>query len=177
MTYKVIDNFLDEEYFNRLVDLICNGQTFFAWYYCRYYGQHKDEENDPLRWFYTHIIYADDVPMSPHGAVLQELRKAIEDEEEEGIKAMIRMRANHFPNTPNNVHQHEMHVDAPFSHTAALLSLNTCDGYTGIENEDGTTIKVDSIANRIVFFNAGKKHCSSTTTNAKARFNIIINYL
>ena len=66
-----------------------------------------------------------------------------------------------------------MHTDMEFSHTAAVLSLNTCDGYTKLA--DGT--KVDSVENRIIFFDAGKAHCSTTTTNAKARFNIIVNYL
>jgi uncharacterized protein (DUF1786 family) len=66
-----------------------------------------------------------------------------------------------------------MHTDKNFSHTAALLSLNTCDGYTKFA--DGT--KVDSIANRVVLFDAGENHCSTTTTNEKARINLIVNYL
>ena len=31
--------------------------------------------------------------------------------------------------------------------------------------------------NRAIFFDAGKMHCSTTTTDAQARFNIIVNYL
>ena len=179
MKHKVIDNFLDEKYFNKLVHEICNVDFGFAWYYGRYQAEkppNEDDDINPLRHFFTHVIYADDVPMSSHYDFVPEFRKAI-DEEGEEIKTLIRVRVNHFPNTSNNVHQYEMHIDASFSHTAAILSLNTCDGYTGIENDDGTITKVDSVANRILFFDAGKKHCSSTTTNAKARFNIIMNYL
>ena len=66
-----------------------------------------------------------------------------------------------------------MHFDYPFSHSSALLSLNTCDGYTKLK--DGT--KIDSIANRILLFDASEEHCSTTTTNVPARFNININYI
>ena len=68
---------------------------------------------------------------------------------------------------------HPMHSDYKFTHSGAILSLNTCDGYTKLK--DGT--KIDSVANRILFFDAGEKHCSTTTTNTFARFNININYI
>ena len=41
--------------------------------------------------------------------------------------------------------------------------------------EDGT--KVESIANRMLIFDASQKHCASTTTSKFARVNIIVNYL
>ena len=82
------------------------------------------------------------------------------------------MRANFWANT-KTLHEYDMHVDFKFPHTAALLSLNTCDGYTKVA--DGT--KIDSVANRLVLFNAGEDHAGSTTTNVKARFTLIINYL
>ena len=66
-----------------------------------------------------------------------------------------------------------MHFDYPFSHSSALLSLNTCDGYTKLK--DGT--KIDSIANRILLFDPSEEHCSTTTTNIFARINININYI
>ena len=57
--------------------------------------------------------------------------------------------------------------------TIALLSLNTCDGYTKLK--DGT--KIDSVANRVLLFDPCEEHCSTTTTNVKARFNINVNYI
>ena len=50
--------------------------------------------------------------------------------------------------------------------------MNTCDGYTKLK--DGT--KIDSVANRVLLFDPSKEHCSTTTTNVPARFNININY-
>ena len=58
-----------------------------------------------------------------------------------------------------------MHVDMNYSHSGAILSLNTCDGYTKLK--DGT--KIDSVANRILLFDASEEHCSTTTTNVPAR--------
>ena len=60
-------------------------------------------------------------------------------------KCLLRIKANFFPNT-ETLREHSMHVDYDFSHSGALLSLNTCDGYTKLK--DGT--KINSIANRVL---------------------------
>ena len=87
------------------------------------------------------------------------------------IKALIRIKINMYPNT-EILKEHGMHIDFPFSHKTALLSINTCDGYTKLE--DGT--KIDSVANRILLFDASTPHTSSTCTNQPVRVNININY-
>ena len=87
-------------------------------------------------------------------------------------RTMIRIKCNLYPATQNKVKEHEMHTDFPFSNKGAILSLNTCDGYTKLK--DGT--KVNSVENRLLLFDAGNPHCSSTCTNKKARFNINFNY-
>ena len=87
------------------------------------------------------------------------------------IKSMIRAKANLYPYSGKTLYEHEMHMDYEFPHYAALLSLNTCDGYTKLE--DGT--KIESVANRMVIFDASQKHCSTTTTSDFARINININ--
>ena len=88
------------------------------------------------------------------------------------MKCLIRIKANLYPNT-ERLHEHPMHSDFPFPHSGALLSLNTCDGYTKLK--DGT--KIDSVANRILLFDPNEEHCSTTTTNVSARINININYI
>ena len=88
------------------------------------------------------------------------------------FKTMIRIKINAYPHT-NVVKEHEKHIDFDYEHTGAVFSLNTCDGYTKFS--DGT--KVESVANRIVFFDASKKHQSTTTSNAKLRYNINFYFL
>ena len=85
---------------------------------------------------------------------------------------MIRIKLNAYPYT-SVVKEHKEHVDYDFKNMGALFSLNTCDGYTKFN--DGT--KVESVANRIVFFDASNYHQSSTTSNAKLRYNINFNFL
>ena len=64
------------------------------------------------------------------------------------------------------------HIDFDFSHKGAILYINSCNGYTKLE--DGT--KIDSVANRILFFDPSTPHCSTTTSDTTARFNINFNY-
>ena len=58
-----------------------------------------------------------------------------------------------------------------FGHKAAILYLNTNDGYTIIGDE-----KVESIANRLLRFDATQMHHSTTCTDQQYRANINFNY-
>ena len=166
--YEVIDNFLDEEYFNKLVT------TFVV---------NTDGVNDIMPWFMrravaedgliqgnlfymTHSVYDENIPMTQHYETILPLLKKL------GTRCLLRVKANLYPNS-EPLHEHPMHRDFHFSHYGALLSLNTCDGYTKLK--DGT--KINSVANRMLLFNAGEEHCSTTTTNIPARINIQINYI
>ena len=84
---------------------------------------------------------------------------------------LIRSKINFYPYT-NIVYEHGPHKDYDFFNYGAVLSLNTCNGFTRLE--DGT--KIDSVANRMLFFDASKLHNSSTTSDAPGRFNINLNF-
>ena len=170
----IIDNFLDEGYFKMLTDLICARRGAFEWFYGPYLEDDPTDKEEPLNYFFTHTVYSHHVPHSPHFQTILPFCEKIH--EEQPTKSLIRIRANIFPNT-NTVEEYPLHTDEVFSHTAALISLNTCDGYTGIEDENGIVQKYHSVANRVLFFDAGERHCSTTTTTARARFNVIVNYL
>ena len=168
MKYEVIDNFLDEEYFDSLVTLFTDkdkrGNDVMPWFFQSSIS-HDNVVEDKL-FYMTHLVYLNNIPKSSHYDRLIPLLKKL------GERSLIRIKANLYPNT-HILHEHPMHVDENFSHSAAILSLNTCDGYTKLK--DGTTI--DSIANRVLLFDASEEHCSTTTTNDYARFNININYM
>ena len=76
-----------------------------------------------------------------------------------------------YPNT-EILKEHGMHIDYKFSHTAGILSINTCDGYTKLED----STKIDSIANRMLIFDASNPHAPSTTTDQPVRVNINFYY-
>jgi hypothetical protein len=173
MKYKVIDNYLDEEYFNSLVNLFSSpkntGNALMPWFFqsSTVYPKIGEDELDEDKFFYmVHMLYDKNVPISNMYEKLIPVFQTL------GAKALIRTKINLYPNT-ETLHEHPMHTDYDFSHSAAILSLNTCDGYTKLK--DGT--KIDSVANRILFFDGSEEHCSTTTTNVPARNNININFV
>ena len=168
MEYTVIDNFLDEEYFDSLATLFTDKNKTknitMPWFFGSNISYENEVENNIF--FMTHMFYAENMPRSPLYENLIPLLEKLD------TKSLIRIKANLFPNT-EILHEHPMHTDYEFCHSAAILSLNTCDGYTKLK--DGT--KIDSVANRILLFDASNEHCSTTTTNVPARINININYM
>ena len=167
MKYEVIDNYLDEEFFDTLVTLFTDkektGNMVMPWFFQSSVSGNKVIE-DKL-FYMIHLLYDRNVPLSSH------FEKLIPLLEKLGAGCLVRMKANCYPNT-EILHEHPMHIDYDFSNSSAILSLNTCDGYTKLK--DGT--KIDSVANRVLLFDSSEKHCSTTTTNVPARFNININY-
>jgi hypothetical protein len=168
MKHKVIDNFLDEKYFDSLVTLFTDkekiGNRGMPWYFSSSITDLAGAEDN---FFYMyHVFYGHHRPMS---ALYENLIPLLEKLRAE---VLVRIKANLYPNT-ERLHEHPMHRDFEFSHSGAILSLNTCDGYTKLA--DGT--KIDSVANRVLLFDASEKHCSTTTTTVPARINININYI
>ena len=86
-------------------------------------------------------------------------------------RSLIRLKANLYPQT-NVLRIHGKHQDFSYKHTAAILYINSNDGYT--EFEDGRCI--ESIENRLLVFDGSLMHNSTNCTNRKARINLSLNY-
>ena len=127
------------------------------------------EWDDPEDWRSFHMSYIVYDLEHKIESRLYEYFKPILDKIE-GEK-LIRIKCNLFPNT-EKVHEHAWHTDLKKSHKTALLSINTCDGYTTLEY--GT--KIDSVANRLLKFDGGLMHKSSTTSNQTVRINVNVTY-
>ena len=172
MDLKIIDNFLTDNDFNLLVSntvgrndghqvqfrVVSNVENFGA-----------IEEN--WSWYMINMLYLKDTPQNEICGKIYEMFVP-KFKELANFKTMIRIKINAYPYT-NVVKEHKEHIDFNYEHIGAVFSLNTCDGYTKFS--DGN--KVESVANRIVFFDASKKHQSTTTSNAKLRYNINFNFL
>ena len=113
----------------------------------------------------SHLVYLKGIILSP---VYDSIVPVLDELE---VKALMRIKCNLYPNQ-GEVHEHEPHVDFEFPHKAAILYINTCDGYTKLADDT----KIDSVANRILLFDASIPHVSTTTSNQTARFNINFNY-
>ena len=172
MDLKIIDNFLTDNDFNLLVSntvgrndghqvqfrVVSNDENFGA-----------IEEN--WSWYMINMLYSTDTPQNEICGKIYEMFVP-KFKKLANFKTMIRIKITAYPYT-NVVKEHKEHIDFNYEHIGAVFSLNTCDGYTKFS--DGT--KVESVANRIVFFDASKYHQSTTTSNAKLRYNINFNFL
>ena len=117
-------------------------------------------------WFATHIIFLEGKARSPLYPYLSDLLKPLLK-----WKTLLRLKINFYGHT-DKINEHSSHTDFNFKHKVALISLNTCDGFTRIGKK-----KIDSVANRALLFNGLTTHNSSTCTNSKGRWNMNVNYL
>ena len=175
---SIIDNFLPEEDFKKLLGIIESPEM--AWYFTP--GISDDsataqiQGNNPLdNYMFAHMFYNEYLPRSVFfddvkDLVLSHLIERV------GIawNSLVRIKVNLYQRT-NEVNVHPWHTDSTQMPLlkGALLMLNTCDGYTGFA--DGT--EVDSVANRMVLFNAHERHHSCSTSNAQRRLTLNINYV
>ena len=182
---EIVDNFLDQEYFDSLVSFFTGGPQGgegLQWHLQRNIeGNYKNPADSPKLSLMVHLFYTNFLVNSQAGKKIwgvgqpcsSHFETIIPILEKLNMKSMIRVKANLYPYSGETLYEHEMHTDYDFPHHAALLSLNTCDGYTKLK--DGT--KINNVANRIMFFDPGEEHCTTTTTNDFARFTLNINYI
>ena len=158
---KIIDNALKKEDFEQIRKLLTSWD--FPWYY-QYLinGNHTKEDLDC---YFTHMIFEKQKGYSNFYPSLLPLLNKI------NFKALIRVKCNIYPRT-DKVEIHKPHIDYKYKHKGAILYINTNNGYTLLHN--GT--KVESIENRLLLFDSQKPHSSTSTTDAKARININVNY-
>ena len=172
----VVDDFLSEDNFKIVKELFYHPET--TWFLASGISdadQTMNELNPLDNWYMVHTIYNEYAPKSNAwdevaGIFIPKIKERL------GIqfRCLTRIKANCYPHT-HQIQEHPFHIDS-FDQTGlmgAVYSLNTCDGYTAFT--DGT--KVDSVANRMIFFDATQKHHSTSTSNAPQRININFNYL
>jgi hypothetical protein len=160
MQYEVIDNYLPQEEFEKIRDIIMG--TDFPWYYnpeVTFTGV----QNKSM--YFTHLFYNASLSNSNFLGLISPLLSKI------NAKAFIRVKGNMYPNIGSFL-SNERHIDYDFNHKGAIFYINTNNGPTILE--DGT--KIDAVANRILFFDASRLHNSTLCTDQKIRINININY-
>ena len=156
---KVIDNFLPEPDFKTLREMVTLPE--FPWSLVdeiAYKGDHTQH------FYMAHYLFNETIVSNYYQPVIDKFKTRMD------IKSLIRIKVNLYPSGDKLV-EHSPHVDYKFSHKGALYYLNTCDGHTRIQGE-----KVETIANRMVFFDPGESHNSTNCTNDKYRLNINFNY-
>lgn len=160
--FKVFDNFLSQNDFLQIKNTILNSS--FSWNLSPFVSNLEENLKITSSYYFTHLIY----------------EKNYQDEIFEKMKILlnhlnpshlIRIKANLYPST-EKIEEHQNHVDYDFENCGAIYYLNTNNGFTILENE----IKVKSISNRLLLFDASKIHKSTTCTDDKCRVNLNLNF-
>ena len=156
---KRIDNFLSEEDFTPLSDML-NG-LYFPWYF----NDNICYEGDGLTQF-THTFFEHSTK-SIHSDFYP-LIKCFLDKLE--VKELIRIKANLNVKTHVPI-QTGYHIDYPDA-TTAVFYLNTNNGGTELNK----TVFVESVANRILIFDSNTQHTGVTCTDQLKRISLNFNY-
>ena len=170
--YKIFDNFLDQKTFLIIQDLVMSPKLPFFYNAILNHEQKDDYEKHKYDYYFTHLAYKNDrdnlVKGGTKSVYLENFMPIVE---KLSVSSLLRIKVNFYPRT-EEMKIHAAHTDYPFDHNGALFYINTCDGYKVLE--DGT--KIESIANRVLVFNGGSLHSSTSCTNSQGRFNINFNY-
>ena len=160
--YKIVDNFLSEEEFKVIHDTVMDYS--FAWYYNSTPAYEDEKDTTPC---FGHVLYSECNIYSNFYSTIKDIILA-----KINLNGIIRSKINMYLRTESII-EHAWHTDFDFPHKGALFYINTNNGYTILE--DG--IKIESIANRMLFLDTSKIHKSTTCTDVDRRLNININYV
>ena len=167
MKYKIIDNFLENEDFTHIQQIMLGNE--FPWYFnegVTYQDLSKDYLYN-FQFIHNFRNVMGPLAQSEWASLLDPVIAKIDP------AAMLRMKANLMPVTAERV-VHQLHIDLDhIKCTTAVLYLNTNNGATIFE--DGS--EVQSVANRLVYFDSTIRHTSSSCTDKKARCVINFNYI
>ena len=157
--FKIEDNYLSAT--DHLVLKAIMESNTFPWYYNKNKVYNKDEL---FHYQFVHIFYKDNIVNSDYfqhlNAIIEKLKPL----------SLIRIKANCNPISTKLI-EFDKHPDQFFKCKAAIYYLNDNDGYTMIGKN-----KVESKANRMVFFNADEEHHGTNSTNCNNRMVINFNY-
>jgi hypothetical protein len=157
---EIIDNFLAVEDWQHIHDTMLGDN--FPWFFHNDVAT-LDENLD--HYYFTHVFYWQYTVNSPKFDILNPLMKKINP------SALVRVKGNLYPNLNKSI-INKKHVDMEFKHRGAIYYVNTNNGKTILE--DGT--EIESVANRLVFFDSFLPHSSTHCTDEKVRINININF-
>lgn len=169
MSIKVIDNFLEQNDYNNIKDLLMG--TSIDWKFqstilrndYKYKTSCKEKDN----YQFIHCFYNFLQPTSEYYSHLFPFFHPSKLDP----KALIRIKSNLNPRSDNHV-IHGYHTDLDFLCKTAVYYVNSNNGFTVFSNGK----KVESVANRIVIFNSNLMHSGSTCTDEKVRVVINFNY-
>lgn len=162
--YKVINNFLNDDYFKELQTTFTSNK--FPWHY------QPMSSNTPkgfdFDFMFTHNCYNFDYGVA--SSVFELIQPLIiKTGIEAGKSNLMRAKSNLYTNQAENfVHQKHTDYPAEIEYKTAVFNFTTCDGGT-IFYIDGKEEFVESVENSIVIFDGPTEHAGVTQTNSNIR--------
>ena len=161
---KVIDNFLSDHEFNIIQQYFLNDT--FTWYLNDSIVNRREGLD---QYQFTHLFFDVSRPsLTNWSNFLQPLLHKLQ------AKFIFRIKANLSPRTTQGVLS-DYHTDMDLNQQTAIFYLNTNNGYTKFQ--DNTLEDVHSVANRLLTFYGGLKHCGASCTDSNYRIVLNINYI
>ena len=162
MNYKIIDNALPQKEFKIIKDSIIN--PFFPWHLSTSVTNLEEVHPTHASFYFSHMFW-NGFNIEAESQMFAPLLNLMNS------KALIRIKANCYPSTPERI-THDSHFDYAYPHKGAIYYLNTNNGLTILEDN----VEVESIENRLLLFDSSKMHASTTCTDTKCRINVNFNY-
>jgi hypothetical protein len=159
LNYKIIDNFLPKENFNKLKNLLFSEDI--PWYY-------REHMTNTGEGFFCHCFYNHSQPDSNFyfEYIIPIMNKL-------NFLSIIQVRAN-LQLKKEKQYFSEFHTDYPFKCKTAIFYINTCNGYTILDEK--LKIKINCEENKMLIFDSNIPHCAVSQTNEERRFVINFNY-
>tara|TARA_B100000287_G_scaffold211401_1_gene199627 strand:+ start:1270 stop:1863 length:594 start_codon:yes stop_codon:yes gene_type:complete len=193
--FEIYDDFLPKDYFDHLDKQILHTNNF-RWLFQEMVASKNSSDDVNNEQFYFICSFYNGLQIE--NDFYYQLRPIFDALK---VKAIIRARAIMYMNQGKLI-EHAPHIDMGFPHKAALIYMNTCNGYTGMVNDDWQRAQMDaydsknyrveykfrdrsefsqgnrveSVANRLCLHDGSVPHYSTTCTDARKRLVLAVNY-
>jgi len=160
---SVKDNYLNEIEYQTLYNVIIG--EYFPWCF-NWYKVGKSDEADLEAFQFVHLFYTSSQVVSTNFNILKPILIKL------NYKTLVRIKLNLNPYSQKLI-VGSYHQDQNFKCKGAIYYLNTNNGYTLFKEGNK---KINSVKNRIVFFDADAYHLGTNSTNCKNRLVLNFNY-
>ena len=138
-----------------------------------HYNGTVSEDSDKSSHYFVHLLYQNFTKESPwFDLVLDPLIRRF------SFYGLLRGKINWYPQT-RSIIEHGSHLDMSNlpRYKNLLVYANDNDGFTRLSNPFGEDVVIESKANRVVIFDGGIHHNSTTCTDAKMRCTVNFNFV